>query len=164
MRVGSESGRGWFMTGAVPAVRLSAGERVGLGVDGSASNDGSHLLAEARQGLLVSRLRQSQNHLKAWEALWLATRGGAEVLGRPDIGQLAVGMSADLIALDLNRLEYAGAGHDPAAAVVLCASRGVDFSMVNGQVVVQAGQLVTLDLPPLLERHRAESRRMIRGE
>ncbi len=143
---------------------LSAGARVGLGVDGSASNDGSHLLAEARQGLLVSRLRQSQNHLKAWEALWLATRGGAEVLGRPDIGQLAVGMSADLIALDLNRLEYAGAGHDPAAAVVLCAPRGVDFSMVNGQVVVQAGQLVTLDLPPLLERHRAESRRMIRGE
>lgn len=143
---------------------LSAGARVGLGVDGSASNDGSHLLAEARQGLLVSRLRQSQNHLKAWEALWLATRGGAEVLGRPDIGQLTVGMSADLIALDLNRLEYAGAGHDPAAAVVLCAPRGVDFSMVNGQVVVQAGQLVTLDLPPLLERHRAESRRMIRGE
>ncbi|WP_407569229.1 8-oxoguanine deaminase [Deinococcus altitudinis] len=142
---------------------LSAGVRVGLGVDGSASNDGSHLLAEARQGLLVSRLRRPQNHLKAWEALWLATRGGAEVLGRTDIGQLAVGMSADLIALDLNRLEYAGAGHDPAAAAVLCAPRGVDFSMVNGRVVVQEGRLTTLELPPLLERHRAESLRMIRG-
>ncbi len=143
---------------------LAAGVRVGLGVDGSASNDGSHLLAEARQALLVSRLRQPQHHLKAWEALWLATRGGAEVLNRPDIGQLAPGMSADLIALDLNRIEYAGATHDPAAAAVLCAPRGVDFSMANGRVVVEEGQLTTLELPPLLERHRAESRRMIRGE
>ena len=143
---------------------LAAGVRVGLGVDGSASNDGSHLLAEARQALLVSRLRPASGHLKAWEALWLATRGGAEVLNRPDIGQLAPGMSADLIALDLNRIEYAGATHDPAAAAVLCAPRGVDFSMVNGRVVVEEGQLTTLELPPLLERHRAESRRMIRGE
>ena len=142
---------------------LSAGVKVGLGVDGSASNDGSHLLAEARQSLLVSRLRRPQNHLRAWEALWLATRGGAEVLGRDDIGQLRAGMSADLIALDLGRLEYTGATHDPAAASVLCASRGVDFSMVNGRVVVQEGRLTTLDLPPLLERHRAESLRMIRG-
>ncbi len=150
---------------------LAAGVRVGLGVDGSASNDGSHLLAEARQALLVSRLRPAPVslmpapvHLNAWEALWLATRGGAAVLNRGDIGALSVGMSADLIALDLNRLEYAGATHDPAAAAVLCAPRGVDFSMVNGRVVVQRGQLVTLDLPPLLERHRAESLRMIRGE
>jgi 8-oxoguanine deaminase len=143
---------------------LSAGVKVGLGVDGSASNDGSHLLAEARQSLLISRLRRPQNHLKAWEALWLATRGGAEVLGRPDIGQLAPGMSADLIALDLNRLEYSGATHDPAAAAVLCAPRGIDFSMVNGRVVVQEGRLTTLELPPILERHRAESLRMIRSE
>ncbi|WP_407540430.1 8-oxoguanine deaminase [Deinococcus radiomollis] len=143
---------------------LSAGVKVGLGVDGSASNDGSHLLAEARQSLLISRLRRPQNQLKAWEALWLATRGGAEVLNRDDIGQLAPGMSADLIALDLNRLEYAGATHDPAAAAVLCAPRGIDFSMVNGRVVVQEGRLTTLELPPLLGRHRAESLRMIRGE
>ena len=143
---------------------LSAGVKVGLGVDGSASNDGSHLLAEARQSLLISRLRPASGHLKAWEALWLATRGGAEVLNRNDIGQLAPGMSADLIALDLNRLEYAGATHDPAASAVLCAPRGVDFSMVNGRVVVQEGRLTTLELPPLLERHRAESLRMIRGE
>ncbi|WP_424950717.1 8-oxoguanine deaminase [Deinococcus sp.] len=143
---------------------LSQGVRVGLGVDGSASNDGSHLLAEVRQALLVSRLRRPQQHLKAWEALWLATRGGASVLNRDDIGQLAPGMSADLIGLDLNRLEYSGATHDPAAAVVLCAVRGVDFSMVNGRAVVQEGRLITLDLPPLLERHRAESRRMIRDE
>ncbi|MDW8396167.1 MAG: 8-oxoguanine deaminase [Anaerolineae bacterium] len=154
---------------------LQAGVKVGLGVDGSASNDGNHMLLEARQALLLQRVLDEQfalqrdehaegSAISAYEALWLATRGGAAVLGRDDIGQIAPGCSADLIAINLNRLEYAGALHDPLAALVFCAPRGVDFSMINGRIVVRDGQLVTLDLPPLIERHNAISLRLIRGE
>jgi cytosine/adenosine deaminase-related metal-dependent hydrolase len=149
---------------------LGAGMKVGLGVDGSASNDGGHLLAEARQAMLVSRLRPAdgnaagQSALGAYEALWLATRGGAAVLGRDDIGRVEPGCSADLIAIDLNRLEFAGALHDPLAAVVFCAARGVDFSMIDGRVVVEQGQLTTIDLPRVVERHNQISRALIRRE
>ena len=149
---------------------LGAGMNVGLGVDGSASNDGGHLLAEARQAMLVSRLAAaadsdaSQPALGAYEALWLATRGGAAVLGRDDIGRIEPGCSADLIAIDLNRLEYAGALHDPLAAVVFCAARGVDFSMIDGRVVIEQGRLTTLDLPRVIERHNQISRALIRRE
>lgn len=140
---------------------LENGVRVGLGVDGSASNDGGHLLLEARQAMLISRLGSVNAHLGARDALWIATRGGAEVLGRDDIGQVAPGFAADLVALDLNRLEYAGALHDPLAAVVFCAPRGVDFSMVNGRVVVEHGRLTTLELRPVIERHNRISRMLI---
>jgi cytosine/adenosine deaminase-related metal-dependent hydrolase len=99
--------------------------------------------------------------ISAYDALWIATRGGADVLGRDDIGQIAPGMSADLIAIDLDRVEYAGALHDPLAAVLFCAPRGVDFSMINGRVVVQGGHLTTLDLGPVIERHNRISREMI---
>ncbi len=155
---------------------LNAGVKVGLGVDGSASNDGNHLLAEARQAMLLSRIpptdstlnpspkREGSSALSAYEALWLATRGGASVLGRDDIGQIAPGMSADLIAINLNRVEYAGAMHDPLAAVLFCAPRGVDFSMVDGKVVVQNCQLATMDLMPVIERHNAISKKMINRE
>lgn len=148
---------------------LDAGMKVGLGVDGSASNDGGHLLAEARQAMLVSRLLQSPETagraaLGAYEALWLATRGGAAVLGRDDIGRIAPGCSADLIAINLNRVEYAGALHDPLAAVVFCAARGVDFSMIDGRVVVEQGRLTTIDLPRVIERHNQISRALIRRE
>ena len=156
---------------------LTSGVNVGLGVDGSASNDGNHLLAEARQAMLLSRVNDRSfamyeaagaggpsMALTAYEALWLATRGGASVLGRDDIGQIAPGMSADLIAINLNRVEYAGARHDPLAALLFCAPRGVDFSLVNGRVVVKDGRLTTLDLMPVIERHNAISTQLINRE
>jgi cytosine/adenosine deaminase-related metal-dependent hydrolase len=142
-----------------------AGARVGLGVDGSASNDGSHLLAEARQALLLHRVGGDPAALSAYDALALATRGGAGVLGRDDIGQLTPGMAADFIAYRLDSLALAGgAPHDPLAALVFCQSPQVDLSVINGQVRVRDGQLVDIDLPPLIARHNAISRALVRGE
>jgi cytosine/adenosine deaminase-related metal-dependent hydrolase len=142
----------------VPAY-LAAGVRVGLGVDGSASNDGSNLLAEARQAMLLARLSAASNirltdsHMPARTALEMATRGGAAVLGRDDVGALEAGKAADFIAFDLNRIEYAGALHDPVAAVLFCAPVGVDHSFVHGRRVVENGRLVGVDLPDLISRH-----------
>ena len=138
--------------------------RVGLGVDGSASNDGGHMLGEARQAMLLQRVQHGPEVFSARQALEMATLGGASVLRRDDIGALAPGMSADLIAIDLNRVEYAGALHDPVAATVLCAPLGVDFSMINGRVVVKEGQLTTIDLGPVIERHNQISRALINKE
>ncbi len=142
-----------------------AGARVGLGVDGSASNDGSHMLSEARQALLLQRVGGDPAALTAHEALTLATRGGAAVLGRDDIGYLAPGMAADLIGYRLDGLGLAGgAVHDPLAALVFCQPPNVDLSIINGQVRVQDGQLVGVDLPPLIGRHNAIARELVRGE
>jgi 8-oxoguanine deaminase len=168
-------------SGIAPALAWrDAGVRVGLGVDGSASNDGGHLLAEARQAMLLQRVAPDRylseqpggrggfagrpDALTARQALELATRGGAAVLGRDDIGHLAPGMSADFIAFNLNHLAYAGAWHDPVAAVLFCQPRNVDLSMINGRVVVQDGRLTTLDLEPVLRRHNQIAAAMIRGE
>jgi cytosine/adenosine deaminase-related metal-dependent hydrolase len=100
--------------------------------------------------------------LSARRALEVATRGGAAVLGRDDIGHLAPGMCADFIALDLDRLHYAGA-HDPVAAVLFCQHQGVDFSVINGRVVVEGGRLTTLELEPVWRRHRQLARAMVEG-
>jgi cytosine/adenosine deaminase-related metal-dependent hydrolase len=141
-----------------------AGARVGLGVDGSASNDSSHLLAEARQALLLQRVVGDPAALTAREALRLATRGGAEALARDDIGQLAPGMAADVVGYRLDTLGFAGgAVHDPLAALVLCQPPTVDLSVINGRVRVREGRLVDLDLPPLVERHNAIARRLVDG-
>jgi cytosine/adenosine deaminase-related metal-dependent hydrolase len=102
--------------------------------------------------------------MTARQALELATRGGAAVLGRDDIGYLAPGMSADFIAYDLNRLAYSGAGQDPVAALVFCQPQQVDLSVINGRIVAQDGRLTTLELGPILARHGAISRAMFRGE
>jgi cytosine/adenosine deaminase-related metal-dependent hydrolase len=142
---------------------LDAGVRVGLGADGSASNDSSHLLAEARMALLLQRVSGNPAALSAGEALWLATAGGASVLGRDDIGVLAPGKAADLIGFRLDRLDYAGALHDPMAALVFCAPQRVDLSIINGRVVVQGGSLLTVDLGPLIERHNRIARRLVSG-
>ncbi len=143
----------------------AAGARVGLGVDGSASNDGSHLLAEARQALLLHRVGGDPAALTAHDALWLATRGGAEVLGRDDIGQLAPGMAADLIGYRLDALSLAGgAVHDPLASLVFCQPPNVDLSVINGRVRVQDGHLLDVDLPLLIERHNAIALALARGE
>jgi 8-oxoguanine deaminase len=154
---------------------LAAGVKVGLGVDGSASNDGSHLLAEARQAMLLARVREgitgfslsndpTRKLMTAREALWLATRGGAAVLGRSDIGSLEVGKCADFFAIDLNRLNYAGALHDPVAAVVFCQPLRADYTVVGGQFVVREGQLVTSDEGRLVERHNRAALRLVSGK
>lgn len=152
---------------------MQAGVKVGLGVDGSASNDGSHLLAEARQAMLLARLRSGlegaslsstgSEILTARQALELATRGGAAVLGRQDLGSLEVGKCADLIGINLNRLDYAGALHDPVAAVVFCQPQNVDYNVVHGKVVVNKGKLVGLDLPKHIEAHNRAARRLLEG-
>ena len=161
---------------------LNAGVPVGLGVDGSASNDGAHLLGEARQAMLLARLRKSLEaptrdaqgktqfgcdtaplEMTARDALALATRGGAEVLGRSDIGQIRVGRCADLALFDLRGLQFAGAAvHDPVASLMLCASVNATHTVVNGRVVVKDGQLTTVDLGPLIERHNGMAHTLTR--
>jgi 8-oxoguanine deaminase len=153
---------------------LTAGVKVGLGVDGSASNDGSHLLEEARQAMLVSRVRaglmgasltgeDAPPLMTARQALEIATRGSASVLGRKDLGSLEPGKCADFVAIRLDRLGYAGALHDPVAAAVFCAPAGVDTVVVGGKVIVQDGQLLTVDLPRLVEQHNRASHRLLAG-
>jgi cytosine/adenosine deaminase-related metal-dependent hydrolase len=142
---------------------LAAGVPVGLGADGSASNDGSTLLPEMQNALYVQRLAQGPAAFTARQAIELATRGGAAVLGRDDVGHLAPGMAADLAAYDLARLEFAGALHDPLAALVLCKPAVADLVMVHGRVVVERGHILTMDLPPIIERHNRLSRALLAG-
>jgi len=144
---------------------VEAGVRVGLGVDGSASNDGSHLLGEARQAMLLQRVGGNPQAMTATEALRLATRGGAAVLGRDDIGALAPSMAADFIGYRVDTLPLAGAAvHDPLAALIFCQPPTVDLSVINGRVRVQNGYLIDVDLPPLIARHNAIAHAMVRGE
>ncbi len=144
---------------------LDAGVPVSLAVDGSASNDSSHMLAEARMAMLLQRVRGNPSGLTAEEALWIATRGGAQVLGRNDIGALMPGMAADFIGIKLDALSYAGgAVHDPMAALLFCQPRNVDLSVINGKIVVKEGHLLTVDLPALIERHNRIAAKLVRGE
>ena len=138
--------------------------KVGLGVDGSASNDGGHLLNEARQALLLQRVEGDPAGLSAREALEMATRGGAAVLGRDDIGSIAVGKAADLVAFRLDAIGLAGAQHDPIAALVFCQPGGVDLSIIGGEIVVEEGHLRRAELPLLIERHNRLSLQLARGE
>ena len=140
---------------------LDAGVKVGLAVDGSASNDSSHMLAEVRQSLLLQRVTKGAEALSAREALEMATLGGAALLGRDDIGAIAPGMAADLIGIDLDRLGFAGGQSDPLAATVLCAVSGIDLGIINGEIVVEDGAIRSLDLPALVARHNALSRKLV---
>jgi cytosine/adenosine deaminase-related metal-dependent hydrolase len=143
---------------------LNAGMRVGLGVDGSASNDSSHMLGEARQAMLLQRVSGDPAALTARQVLRMATRGGAEVLGRDDIGQLVPGMWADLVGFRIDTLPYAGAAvHDPIAALVFCQPQNVDLSIINGVVRVQDGNPTSIDVPVLVERHNTIARALVRG-
>ena len=119
------------------------------------------MLAEARQALLLARVLGDPAALTARQALEHATLGGAAVLGRTDIGALAPGMCADFFALKLDRLAYAGALHDPVAATVFCAPQQADYTVINGRVVVREGQLTTVDLPVVVERHNRIAREML---
>ena len=159
---------------------LNAGVPVGLGMDGSASNDAAHMVNEARQALLLARVGRAMQppeihdgktffgcdlgpaEMTVRDALHLATRGGAQVLGRGDIGHIAVGMCADLALFDLNTLAFAGgAVHDPVASLLLCTSPPAAYTVVNGRIVVRQGQLSTVDLGPLLERHNTLARSLV---
>ena len=151
-------------SGIAPVRRLrDAGVPVGLGVDGSASNDGAHMLGEARQALLLQRVGFGPAALSARDALEMATRGGARVLGRDDIGALASGMSCDVACFDLRGVAHAGAHHDPVAALVLCAPVNARHVLVGGRFVVEDGQLATVDLPAHLETHRLLARELAGG-
>ena len=132
---------------------LDQGVSVGLGVDGSASNDGAHMLGEVRQAMLLQRVGFGADAMTARQALELATLGGARVLNRDDIGALAPGMAADIVLFDLDRIGYAGALHDPVAALVFCTPTDVATSVIHGRVVVRDGQLTTVDLALVRERH-----------
>lgn len=148
-------------SGIAPVRKMvNAGVKVGLGVDGSASNDASHMLHEPRQAMLLARVGGDVRAMGAREALELATLGGAQVLGRDDIGSLEAGKAADFIGINLNGLNYAGS-HDPLAAVLFCETPLVDLSVINGRVIVQDGKLLTLDLPPVIERHNRIAREMV---
>ncbi|MBU3738718.1 MAG: 8-oxoguanine deaminase [Rhodoferax sp.] len=175
-------------SGIAPVRRLlDAGAPVGLGVDGSASNDGANLLAEARQALLLARVGRAMEpaeagydaqgrprsvpgcelgpaQMSARDALDLATTGGARVLGRPDIGHIAPGQCADLALFDLSAPQLAGAAvHDPVGALLLCASVAAAWTVVHGRVVVREGRLTTVDLGPLLERHNRLARELVQA-
>jgi cytosine/adenosine deaminase-related metal-dependent hydrolase len=138
-----------------------SGVKVGIALDGSASNDANDLLLEARMAMLLQRVAQGAPAFTVLEALELATLGSAAVIGRDDLGQLAPGKAADFIGVRLDRLELAGgAVHDPAAALLLCTPHGVDLSVINGRVVVRNGRLEGIDLEPLIGRHNQLARVM----
>ena len=152
---------------------LDAGVPIGLGVDGSASNDAAHLLNEARQAMLLARVGRAleaprvedgrtvfgcdlgPSDMTPRDALRLATRGGAEVLGRAhELGQIKPGYCADIAMFRTDTLSMAGgAVHDPVGALLLCASDNADYTIVNGRVVVRKGEIATVDMGPLIERH-----------
>jgi len=140
-----------------------AGVRVSLAVDGSASNDSSHMLAEARQAMLLQRVKRGATAMSAEEALEIATRGGAAVLGRDDLGSLEAGMAADFVTWRMDALDYAGAQHDPLAALVFCAPRRVDLAVINGRVRVWKGEIVGFDLERTIAHHNELSRRLVAG-
>ncbi len=154
---------------------LAAGVNVGIGVDGSASNDGSHLLGEVRQAMMLARVKEgitgfsrsddpTRKLMTARDALWLGTRGGAAVLGRSDVGSLEAGKCADFFAINLNRIEYAGGLHDPVAAVVFDQPARVDYTVVGGKFVVKEGRMLTVDERALVEEHNRIARRLVEGE
>jgi cytosine/adenosine deaminase-related metal-dependent hydrolase len=154
-------------SGMAPIRRYrDAGVDVGLGVDGSASNDSNHMLAEARQAMLLARLRQTIEPapwFSAREALELATIGGAAVLGRADIGALEAGRCADFFTLDLTDVAYAGAQADPVAATVFCAPRRARHTFVHGRPVVADGRFTSLDLEPVVAEHNRHAKKLLDG-
>jgi 8-oxoguanine deaminase len=161
-------------SGIAPIRRmLDAGVPVGLGVDGSASNDAGHLMAEARQAMLLARVGRSleafgcdrgPSDMSARDALRLSTRGSAQVLGRDDVGQIGPGFAADLAIFDTRSLGFAGSAvHDPVASLLMCHGQNTAWTLVNGRIVADHGQLTTVDLGPLVERHNGLARRLVVG-
>ena len=132
---------------------LNANVPVGLGVDGAASNDATNLFHEARQAFLLARVRdEDASVMTARNALEVATRGGARVLGRDDIGYLAPGMAADFVTVNLDKPSFVGTQQDPVAALIYCQIDAIDYSFINGKKVVDKGNLVTLEMANLVEK------------
>ena len=143
------------------------GVRVGLGVDGSASNDANQLLGEARQAMLLQRVgwpgfESRADRFSAREALALATRGGAAVLGRDDIGSLEPGKAADLVAYRVDGIQHAGAGGDPVAGLLTCAPVNAWFSIINGRMVIEQGEITGVDIKALVKQHNEQAERLLR--
>lgn len=134
---------------------IDQGVKVGIGVDGSASNDSGHMLNEARQAMLLQRVCKGGDALNARQTLALATRGGAEVLGRDDIGILAPGYAADITAFDRRTIDFAGSDWDPLASLLFCGPVKASHTVINGRHVVANGQLTTMEMGQILERHTA---------
>ncbi len=150
-------------SGIAPIVKMK-GLRVSLGVDGSASNDTSNMILEIRNALLLQRVKYGASAISSREALKLATVGGAEVLRIDDyVGTLKVGKAADLIMFDLDKIGFAGALDDPLSAIVMCDAKQVDFNMVNGDVIVENGELSVKNLKDLITRHNQISKKLIKG-
>ncbi len=136
--------------------------RIGIGVDGSASNDSSSFIGEVRLATLLQRVRYGADALSAREALSMATTGGARVLQMDaDIGSIEVGKAADLIMWDLDTLEFAGGLHDPFTAPVLCDAKQVSMNMINGRIIIENGQFVSVDVPELISRQNATAARLM---
>jgi cytosine/adenosine deaminase-related metal-dependent hydrolase len=147
-------------SGCAPVIALRrAGCPVGLGVDGSASNDSSHMLAEARQALLLQRLHHGAAAMGVSDSLRMATVEGARCLGRDDIGSIERGKRADIAMFDLRGVGYSGAG-DPVSALLLCAPATVDTLIVEGRVVVENSELRTVPLESVLHKHRRAAARL----
>ena len=134
---------------------IDQGVKVGIGVDGSASNDSGHMLNEVRQAMLLQRVCKDGDTLNARQTLALATRGGAAVLGRDDIGILAPGYAADITAFDRRTIDFAGSDWDPLASLLFCGPVKANHTVINGRHVVANGQLATMDMGQILERHAA---------
>ncbi len=138
-----------------------AGCPVGLGVDGSASNDGSNMIQEVRQALMLQRLRYGSSEVTHFDAFRWATKGSANCLGRADVGEIALGKEADLALFKLDETRFSGAG-DPLAALLLCGAHRADYVMVAGEWKVEKGELIGVDLPRLLEEHAAAARELLK--
>ncbi len=145
---------------------LDAGVRVGLGLDGSASNDSNHMLAEARQAMLLQRVGwpgfvSRADRFSAREALELATLGGAKTLRRDDIGTLELGKAADFIAFRIDDIAHAGGLSDPLSSLILRQPTNVWLSVINGEVIVEDGGFKRFALEPMISEHNHLSRNLI---
>ena len=150
-------------SGICPSVELeAAGAPLGLGVDGSASNDASNMILEARQALYIQRLRYGAEQITPQRVLGWASKGSAQLLGRSDIGELAVGKQADLALFKLDELRFSGS-HDPLSALLLCGADRADRMMIGGTWLVVDGQIEGLDVAQLIADHRQAARELIAG-
>ena len=138
----------------------AAGVKIGLGVDGSASNDGSNMIQEVRQALLINRLRYPADQVTHLDALYWATKGSAQVIGRNDIGELAVGRQADIALFKLDELRFSGS-HDPLAALILCGAHKADAVMCKGKWLVKNSMLLNQDVKALYTEHSQQARRLL---
>ena len=140
---------------------LDTGVKVGLGVDGSASNDSGNMLNEARQTMLLQRVNSKASAMTAREALQVATRGGASVLNRDDIGMLAPGYAADITAFKRDNVDFSGSDWDPVASLVFCGPGKANYTIINGKVIVSEGQLTTIPMEKLVHKHNNLSHDLI---